>query len=92
MPQSQFFNERFCPSDYQPDQLGNPEVGHVVHNVRPPPERPEQSQLGADLPGVDHVVEDPGEEVQGKVGRIERSADVVLLLLVPDHSKIIVWN
>ena len=35
------------------------------------------------------MVKEAGEEVEGQVGRIERSADVVLLLLVPDHSKII---
>ena len=90
MPQTEFLDERFCLGDDQPDQLGKAEVAHVVHEARPSPERPEQSQLGPALPGVDHVVEEPREEVPGKVGRIERSADVVLLLLVPDHSKIIV--
>ena len=37
---------------------------------------------------VDHVVEEAREEVKRNIWRVERSADVVLLLIVPDHSKV----
>ena len=37
---------------------------------------------------VDHVVEEAREEVKRDIWRVGRSADVVLLLLVPDKSKV----
>ena len=89
LPQAQFLNKRFCLGDHHPNYLGEAEEGHVVHNARPPPDRPEQSELGSDLSRVDQVVEEPWEEVNGHVWGVERSADVVLLLLIPDNSKII---
>ena len=34
---------------------------------------------------VDHVVEEAREEVKRDIWRVERSTDVVLLPIVPDH-------
>ena len=84
LPQTQFLNKRFCLGDHHPDQVGEAEEAHVVHDARPLGDGPEQSKLRSDLLRVEEVVEETWEEVDEQVWRVKWSADVVLLLLIPD--------
>ena len=76
-----------CLGHHHPDQLGQAEEAHVVHDARPPPNRPEQSKLGPDLPRVDDVMEKTREEVKGNIRWVGWSAYIVLLLLIPDKKR-----
>ena len=60
----------------------------MVHEVGPPPDPPDRAQLCSDLHGVGHVVEEDEEEIKRNIWRIVRLTYIVLLLLVPDDSKI----